>query len=694
MVKGRRAADRRRERERRGKETAGVPAGTTSPDTAPARSDEDEEYDDEDGDDAPPQGRIADARDFVEQRSLEQDDDGLPEVSAVPLAPRGGDDDDDVDPDALTRSRLALPASAASGSSAKGGTKPGRARRPRVDENPDAEAAFQQELRGEDLRAAAADDEVTVERPAPDKPPSRGGRLLALAGPDAGGKVGLEYTSVVVGRSQHVDVQLSDPAVSLRHCEITYVDGEGFRLLDLGSTSGTLVNGRPALDAVELKHGDVVALGRSELRFLRAKEAPVEKPREPSVVAPPPKEKTKTGVVVERTGRDPTRKFDPTQMAPAPTGRTARPVVHVIVAILVVALVGSVVAIGWSFGFSTGDPSQVQAQVRALVDESTAHLKRKDLEGARARVETILALDPENADARSIGRMVETETESRAALQQAKKLADEDRAEEAHALLKKVPDASVFVEERDVVRGTLRKRAVDRSRARVQELVRAGRMDEALLFLRGHLEIWPDDEDARAYEELITAERTKGPAPDPAMTRAKAAFAAGDRAAARAAAEAGGAATRAYLEDLDRFERALDDGARALQKKDGAAAVGPFDDAWRLLQRLGGDKNGVVAKSFKKAYADAAWLAGVAALDGGDQCDGARRILLAAELSPEDPKVRAKLREVSTTAEQGLVRARAAAASDKGRAKAIAREALCGAPRGSATYAELAALAR
>ncbi len=706
MTKGRRAAERRREREQ-GKGAGGeTRSGGTSPDGAPKRSeadadDEPEEQDaqaqDEDAgakrrrvgdDDVVPQARIVDEHHFVEARSEE----ALPEVSARAVSrddPSIDLSDDDVDPDAATRSRLALPSGlTAAAKRAKKG------RRARVEENPDVEAAFQAELKdGDD---AAAFDEVTVEREAPAKERSRGGRFLVVAGPDAGQKISLVHTAVTIGRTASADVNLSDPAVSLSHAELTYSEELGFTLLDLGSTSGTLLNGRPVLDEVELKHGDLVALGRSELRFLRARDAPLEKPPPP----PPPKEPTVVTAAstrAEATSRDPSKVYDRTEVAPPPaTGQRARPLVHAVLAVMAIVLVGSAIGIGYSLGWSEANPEQVAFQMETLKIDAVGALKRHDIDGARARCDTMLALDPGNVDATSILKMVDTETAARQALGDARRLADDDRGDEAHAALKRIPDASVFAGERDTVKAMLRVRAVAKSRSRVQELVKTGRTDEAQVHLRGHLEVWPDDDDAKQIEAQISSETTtaaaKAALPDPSISRARAAFASGDTGAARAAAASGGGAGRTYLEDLERFERALDEGGRALSRKDGLAAVAPYDEAWRLVQRLGGGKDGPIARSMKKPYADALYLAGAAELDGGDACQGARRILLAADLAPDDPKVKAKLRDVVTDAEQGLARARSA--SDPARQKSIARDALCGAPRGSPTYRELASLAR
>jgi DNA-binding NtrC family response regulator len=70
---------------------------------------------------------------------------------------------------------------------------------------------------------------------------------------------------VRIGSRQGNDLVLDDRAISRIHFEIV-ADQHGFRLRDLGSLNGTLVDGYRAYD-LYLKGGSRIAVGRSELRF-------------------------------------------------------------------------------------------------------------------------------------------------------------------------------------------------------------------------------------------------------------------------------------------------------------------------------------------------------------------------------------------------------------------------------------------
>ncbi len=66
--------------------------------------------------------------------------------------------------------------------------------------------------------------------------------------------------SFVLGSSADCEVQIDEPGVAPHHAEITLVDGKLLLLKDLGSATGTLLNGAPVTEAI-LGSGDEIHIG-------------------------------------------------------------------------------------------------------------------------------------------------------------------------------------------------------------------------------------------------------------------------------------------------------------------------------------------------------------------------------------------------------------------------------------------------
>ena len=82
-----------------------------------------------------------------------------------------------------------------------------------------------------------------------------------------GGSVTIDQRVIVIGRSSDCDVQLDDATVSRRHAEVRHI-GDGYSLVDLGSTNGTEVNGQ-RIQETALMNGDVIAVGTTRITFER-----------------------------------------------------------------------------------------------------------------------------------------------------------------------------------------------------------------------------------------------------------------------------------------------------------------------------------------------------------------------------------------------------------------------------------------
>jgi pSer/pThr/pTyr-binding forkhead associated (FHA) protein len=95
----------------------------------------------------------------------------------------------------------------------------------------------------------------------------RQAELYVVSGRQAGTVIPLQEGKFLIGREEDCHLRPNSDLISRHHCVFT-VDDFTVRLRDLGSTNGTLVNGERIRGGVVLNSGDVVSVGKIELRVV------------------------------------------------------------------------------------------------------------------------------------------------------------------------------------------------------------------------------------------------------------------------------------------------------------------------------------------------------------------------------------------------------------------------------------------
>src|SRR5438128_12415224 len=147
----------------------------------------------------------------------------------------------------------------------------------------------------------------------------------------------LSKERTLIGRKPHNDIQIDNLAVSGEHAAIITILNDSF-IEDLGSTNGTMVNGKP-IKKHFLQNNDVVEIGKHKLKYFNdaptaATAADFEKTmiiRNPGKAAPPPPPRaeapamgdTQTNLRPAPTVDDKTRPVMPRPAAPAPAAPAA-----------------------------------------------------------------------------------------------------------------------------------------------------------------------------------------------------------------------------------------------------------------------------------------------------------------------------------------------------------------------------------
>jgi hypothetical protein len=102
-------------------------------------------------------------------------------------------------------------------------------------------------------------------------PASPYGQLVLTSAGQSGLAVGKAFPlapSTIIGRSLDSDIALNDNFMSSQHARLELRDDE-WLLQDNNSTNGTFVNGFEVRDSAVVNYGDIIRVGRVELRLTR-----------------------------------------------------------------------------------------------------------------------------------------------------------------------------------------------------------------------------------------------------------------------------------------------------------------------------------------------------------------------------------------------------------------------------------------
>lgn len=92
--------------------------------------------------------------------------------------------------------------------------------------------------------------------------------VIVTAGPDQGAEVRLGEGSVLIGRHESCQLRLKDDRVSNKHLEIRFESADKvYRIKDLQSTNGTVVNSDRLTHERTLSERDEITLGSTRLLF-------------------------------------------------------------------------------------------------------------------------------------------------------------------------------------------------------------------------------------------------------------------------------------------------------------------------------------------------------------------------------------------------------------------------------------------
>jgi uncharacterized protein involved in exopolysaccharide biosynthesis len=105
--------------------------------------------------------------------------------------------------------------------------------------------------------------EVVVDGPSPSHPQAF---LLVISGAEPGRLHILDRPELIIGRSKFADIRISERAMSQQHAKLVRM-GDHHRIYDLGSTNGVFVNDK-RIEQADLKVGDVIRTGETVFTYM------------------------------------------------------------------------------------------------------------------------------------------------------------------------------------------------------------------------------------------------------------------------------------------------------------------------------------------------------------------------------------------------------------------------------------------
>ncbi|MBI5509525.1 MAG: FHA domain-containing protein [Deltaproteobacteria bacterium] len=319
------------------------------------------------------------------------------------------------------------------------GGAPASPAKPASEENPEPRpepTAIIRTSHLEDVEAARRDNKAIIA--------GQKAKIACVSTQYAGRDFEIGKTEMVIGRTPDNDIAIDHRSVSRHHAKIV-VMGKSYKVIDLKSANGTLVNGEEYAQ-VDLKRGDLIEFGHVKFRFVPPGEDYAFTPEE--------------AAAIQKGGRD-------SGGAATPGAGGARRETSLVDLfrsnqLLVIAIgalaVAILVMIVWLL--ATGGDDQAKAppgptppigpvpaptsEVEKLVARANAAMVQRNFQQAATLARAALAMEPENAPAQETVSRADAEAEAQQAYDAAVAAINSNNWSLAWSRLQEIPDKSVF----------------------------------------------------------------------------------------------------------------------------------------------------------------------------------------------------------------------------------------------------------
>jgi pSer/pThr/pTyr-binding forkhead associated (FHA) protein len=244
-------------------------------------------------------------------------------------------------------------------------------------------------------------------------------KLVRVNDSFAGEEFSLSEIENTIGRTDENFILLSDQSISRQHAKIVR-DGDNHTIIDLGSSNGSRLNGRPLKGSEPLTPGDVVEFGDVEFVF------------------------TAGDVQVDVSEYD--RK--------KASGGNQLKVFGGLAALVLVGLaIGGLIVFGiFRIKQQKDGPAEQAAaagadsvgeRAGALLDEGKSHMRRREWTKAISSFDEVLALAPDHQEAVELREQARAQISADELLTKGEELSEQGRHGDAREVLKQIPEDTV-----------------------------------------------------------------------------------------------------------------------------------------------------------------------------------------------------------------------------------------------------------
>jgi len=305
-------------------------------------------------------------------------------------------------------------------------------------------------------------------------------KLVRVGDMFAGEEFSLTEQNNTVGRTDDNFILLSDPSISRNHAQIVN-EGMTYTLVDLGSSNGTRVNGKPARGPVTLRSGDEVEFGN--VRF---------------VFAPG------------------NQRVDLAAYAKRRSGGSSGVTIAILVVVILLAL-GIVVFVTVKLLDSdSGDDGPAEASeeseepevdVDAKFEAANKMANEQKWNEARTLLAEVIKNDPKYPGAQELQKRVIDESTNQGRLDEGDTLFQQMKYEEARSYFEKIPPRSVYHQRAQKKLATIEERMAKDAFLEAKKACDQDPNEECVEAVCSAIELNPSDSTPRKYLQVLKGKK-------------------------------------------------------------------------------------------------------------------------------------------------------------------------------------------